>query len=330
MKNFRQTCLLIKRIMCKPVMLIILILIPLFLSIVHFLPERRQSTDIVSGFYIETPDSYSATFAKYLTGTSTGFVFRQYNSKEELTDDVSAGRLDSGYVLPSGISESMIKRDNSRSISVFVSPGTSFQEISSEAVYAALLKTYAADMSALMLAETYATDNPGISYDYIHEYISEHFDIYITDNDVFTISSTLSGRYISSEAIIPGTFPVNILIFITVFVCGLLGLQNYLKDLNDGIYSILPQKGRASFCAKNIAAGIIPAAIINIFSMLLYSGYDKVPEVILFIVSSSAAAFIMCILFRIAFRSYKIYMTAMPFIIICTVLLSLLYWLSLK
>ena len=152
MNHIRQINLLIKRILCRPAMIVVLLVIPAVLIAVSFLPARKQSTEIVSGVYIESSDEHTDAFLSYLTSTSTGFTFRHYESLKDMKDDVASGRIDSAYMVPDGFSESMIHSDGKRHITVYTTDGSSFQSVSEESVYAALLYAYAADMSVCMLS----------------------------------------------------------------------------------------------------------------------------------------------------------------------------------
>ncbi len=160
------------------------------------------------------------------------------------------------------------------------------------------------------------------------EYISDRFKGYIENEDIFTIESGLTGKYTASTDIAPNNFPVGILVYITLFVCSLLGLHNYLRDLDCGAYSILSSRKKAGFCVKNIAAGIIPAAIISFISLIIYSGTNGCLNVLLHIAAVSVISLAVALIFRVIFRRYKIFTIALPFIIICTLLLSLLSMLS--
>ena len=100
MNHIRQINLLIKRILCRPAMIVVLLVIPAVLIAVSFLPARKQSTEIVSGVYIESSDEHTDAFLSYLTSTSTGFTFRHYESLKDMKDDVASGRIDSAYMVP--------------------------------------------------------------------------------------------------------------------------------------------------------------------------------------------------------------------------------------
>ena len=52
MKNLVQINILIKRMLCRPAMIAVLMLIPMALILVHALPEKKQSTEIVSGIFL--------------------------------------------------------------------------------------------------------------------------------------------------------------------------------------------------------------------------------------------------------------------------------------
>lgn len=334
MNCIRQTMLLIKRILCRPAMLVVLMLIPASLIILSLLPARTRDTEIVSGIYIQAHDSYTDVFSDYLLNTSTGFVFRIYESENAMKDAVASGDIDAGYMLPDGISSRIISGDSRGCVTVFTTPATSFQAVTAESVYAALLRAYAPAMSVHMLESRYLSGSQTVDTGDINSYIDEHFNSYIDDQDIFTIQSSLAdsdSNAVSgtdSQDISPNNLPVEALIYMTIFICALLGLQNYLKDLDDGVYSILSPYARASFCAKNIAAGIIPAAIVNYISLLIYSGCSRPLYYLLCIAGVVLVCLILCLLFRLIFRHLRAYSTALPFIIICTLLLSLLSMLS--
>lgn len=334
MNYIRQTMLLIKRILCRPAMLVVLMLIPVSLIILSLLPDRTRNTEIVSGIYIQTPDSYTDAFSDYLLSTSTGFVFHIYGSENAMKDAVASGDIDAGYLLPDDISSRIISGDNRDCITVFTTPATSFQAVTAESVYAALLRAYAPAMSVHMLESRYLPGGQTVDTEDIDSYIDVHFNSYIDEKDIFTIQSSLADSdsnavsRTDSQDISPNNLPVETLIYMTIFICALLGLQNYLKDLDDGVYSILSPYARASFCTKNIAAGIIPAAILNYISLLIYSGFSEPLYYLLCVAGVTLSSLLLCLVFRLIFRHLRAYSTALPFIIICTLLLSLLSMLS--
>mgnify|MGYP002249637470 FL=1 len=188
------------------------------------------------------------------TSTSTGFTFRHYESLKDMKDDVASGRIDSAYMVPDGFSESMIHSDGKCHITVYTTDGSSFQSVSEESVSAALLYAYAADMSVCMLQDRYLANVP---YDetQMSEYISDRFKGYIENEDIFTIESGLTGKYTASTDIAPNNFPVEILVYITLFVCSLMGLQNYLRDLDCGAYSILSYQKKSRILCKKYSSG---------------------------------------------------------------------------
>lgn len=324
----RQLYILIKRILHKPVMDIIILIIPAIICIVNFLPEYQQSTEIKSGIYIESPDSYTNQLSSILQNDSTGFTFRSFDGEQELKDAVASNEIDSGYVFPSGLSNGIISGSSDGMITVYTSPSSAFMEVSSEAVYAALLKIYAPDMTTHMLKGTYFPEGADISAPDTKEYISSHYSKYIDNNSIFSINTSLSGEFESTDSIQPRNFPVDILVYITIFICSLMGLQCYMKDMEDGVYAALSKTGRLSFCTKNIAAGIIPAAIIDIISLTIYMGSNITVYDLAGVLIVSAISFVICILLKYVFRNYKIITISMPFIIICMLLLSLLSSLS--
>lgn len=329
MKNFIQINILIKRILYRPAMIAVLMLIPVSIVSVRFLPEKKQSTEIVSGIFIEKPDSYTDTFIDSLEDTSTGFIFQIYSSLDEMMDDVASEKLDSGYSLPSDFSTSMINCDDSIQINVYTTAGTSFYSVTSESVYSALLTAYAADMSVNMLERRYISDALSSDTDsYIKDFIRQRFHGYIENDDIFSINGSLNGKYVSQDKIVPNNFPVELLIYITIFICALLGTQNYLKDLDGGVYSMLPKSGKIGFCIKNIAAGIIPAAILSVLSLIIYMDISHTSYILIHVAAISIMSLAASMITGLLLRRYRSFTIAMPFIIICTLLPLLLSQLS--
>lgn len=331
-KTFIQINILIKRMLCRPAMIVVLLLMPALLLSVRLLPEKKQSTRIVSGIYIDSPDDYTDRLINNLTSNSTGFTFEVYNDLEKMKDDTASGKIDSSYMIPAGFSTFMISPDrtgNNLQITVYVTPGSSFQSVTQESVYAAFLSTYAADMSVNMLEERYMS-NVAFSgtKDYAEEYINDRFQGYIDNNDIFSIQGGLTGKYVSPDQIVPNNFPVNLLIYMIIFISALLGAQNYLKDLDEGIYSVLSRRSSFSFCIKNIAAGIIPTAITAFISMLIYMNTSEWLYILLHIIAVSVLSLIAATIVRFVIRRYKAFTISMPFMIICILLPLLLSQLS--
>lgn len=329
MKNLVQINILIKRILCRPAMIAVLLLIPMALLTVHILPEKKQSTEIVSGIFIEAPDDYTDTFTGYLYNTTTGFTFQPYDSLSDMKDDVASGKLDAGYSFPADFSKAMIHMDKNVKVDVYTTAGSSFESVTCESVYAALLYAYATDMSVNMLEDRYISDTTGTDIeDRAGRFIRERFNGYIENDDVFSINGGLSGKYTSPDKIVPNNFPAELLIYMTIFICALLGTQNYLKDLDSGVYSILPGHRKLSFCIKNIAAGIIPAAIMSFISLIIYMSSAGILYILVHIAVVSVISLAASMLAGMILRRYKVFTIAMPFVIICTLLPLLLSQLS--
>lgn len=312
---FVQLKLLIKRILCKPAFIPVLCLVPALMLAVSLLPEKSRSTEIVSGVYIEQSDKYTDDFEAYLLSASTGFTFRIYASPDMMKDDVASNVIDAGYVLPSGISSSMISLDSEGLISVYTTANTAFYEVSSESIYAALLHTYAADMS---IGLAHASDS------YISDYIRSRFKGYISDGEVFAISGGLSGHYEAENIVLPDTFPVRILVYITIFTAALIGLQLFYNDKENGVYLSLSSGRLFSFRIKNTATGIIPAAVINLISLICYNGASSMPQTIISVCLCSVISLIAAMLLGMIFKTCRSYTVALPFMIICTILLAVI------
>lgn len=244
-----------------------------------------------------------------------------------MKDDVASGRIDSAYMVPDGFSESIIHSDGKRHITVYTTDGSSFQSVSEESVYAALLYAYAADMSVCMLQDRYLANVP---YDetQVSEYISDRFKGYIENEDIFTIDSGLTGKYTASTDIAPNNFPVEILVYITLFVMFSPGTS----ELSPGsglwglLYPLLQKKSR--ILCKKYSSGNYSRCHYQLYILDHIFRHQWLSQCPVAIAAVSVISLAAALIFRVIFRRYKIFTIALPFIIICTLLLSLLSMLS--
>lgn len=309
----RAFAIFIKRALCKPFAVILILLIPLSAVLVNFIPQKDMSTTIKAGIYIEKADSYTNDLTYMLTEKEAGFVFVICENRKELTDKISAGQFDCGFVLPDGYGNSFVNHNTDNKLIMYTSPSSMFQHIAMEKLYGCMLEIYAPQ-----LINSFISENYGGSYD---NYIDELFEKYMNDNSVFTIKVTGNQNFSASKQEL-NTFPVYELAGLLMFACALLGVLNYMKDESCHSYDGLPKEKRFIYCIINIAADLVPAAITCYITLIIYNSSADAVKLLLRLILYMGICILYSIIYRLVFRKYAVYQAALPIIIALALLLT--------
>lgn len=309
----RALGILIKRALCKPFTAILVLLIPLSAILIQLIPQNDMSTTIETGIYIENPDSYTDALTDKLTKEKEGFVFVICESKEELINKVSSGILDCGFALPDGYADTFINGKTKDKLTMYTSPSSMFQYIAMEKLYGCMLEIYAPQMTTQFISENF-----GEAYD---DYITERFEKYLNDNSVFTISVTGNQHFTASKQRL-NTFPIYELTGLLIFICSLFGVLNYLRDESRHSYDSLSNEKKHIYCIINIAAEVLPAAIIGYITLMIYNSSINAFKLLLHMLLYMLICILYSLLYRLLFRKYTVYQAVLPIIITLALLLT--------
>jgi hypothetical protein len=317
--TIRQFFILLKRILCKPVNILLILVIPFLAVLVAALPKGETETNVVTGIYTDDTDMQLSNIINQLSANDSGFIFEEISSLEELKDKVISGYYDSGYYIPQGFTDTF-KTDtvNSR-MDVYVSPSSMFTTVTSEMIYNQLLRTYSPDIII-----NYAKTNDYISSSYNNaydSYIDKMYDEYISSPNIFKLESNDTGDYNVKAAGI-NTFPLYKLTGFIIFLSALLGMMIYLKDNEKGVYARLSRKKKIKFCAMNIIANMTPVILMAFVTLLIYGTSMSPVMLALHLLFYMVICIVWVIIYRAVFRSYRVYVSGIPITIICTLILS--------
>lgn len=309
----RALGILIKRALCKPFTAMLMLLIPLLAILNHFIPQKDMSTTIETGVYIENADNCTNTLINKLSTEKECFIFVICESKNELTDKVSSGTFDCGFVLPDGYTDSFINGNTDNKLTMYTSPSSMFQYIALEKLYGCMLEIYAP-----LMMNQYISGDFGDSYD---DYLKKQFEKYLNDNSVFTISVTGNHRFSTSKQKL-NTFPVYELIGLLIFICSLFGVLNYMKDESSHSYDGLSRGKKLIYCTINIAAEVIPAAIIGYITLIIYDSSMNTFKLMLHMLLYMVICILYSLIYRLLFRKYTVYQAVLPIVITLSLLLT--------
>lgn len=315
----RKLLILIKRILCKPVYIGLLLLIPAVAIFIRLLPEDSMSTNIYMGYINYDTDDRALKLNEMLSGSSYGFVFVEYDSQDRLYRDVASGQLDCAYIIPENFSEEFTKNVDNCNIQLICSPATTYSAISMEVVYNDIISVYSPS-----IVKEYYKNNEDVSsiYKTTHsDFIDSYYDDLLEGDSLFTITTNSNDAY-NGRAVVSNTFPFHKFTGLIIFIAAMLGLMNYLKDDYEHIYDRIPEKMRIGLCLLNVFASCLPAGLTAYIALVIYGGYKSALGLLVHIIIYILICMIFCILYRFVFRNYHVFSGAMPVIIICTMIFS--------
>lgn len=314
--------ILIKRTLCKPIYIGLLLLLPAAAFLVNIIPDKSMSTNIYIG-YINYDNSTDANKLNELLSESTyGFIFICYDDTDKLYADVASKKLDCGYIIPENFSDTFPKDINNSMIQVICSPATTYSTVSMEVIYNNIISVYAP-----ALVKEYYKNNDEISAlygDIQSDFIDEYYNYLMEGDSLFTITTNSPDTY-NGRAIASNTFPFYGFNGLIIFIAAMMGLINYLKDNYEHIYDRIPANKRIITCIMNIFSSAIPSAALSFIALIIYNNGADILRLLLHILVYIIICTIFCILYNFIFRNYHIFSGAMPILIICTLVFTTVF-----
>lgn len=221
--------LLSKRQLVQPLFLLLCLSLPAACLLLHRL-EQTSASSLSVGLYSEAPDEMTeACFARLLSQNS-GITFLSFTDKAAMLDQVARNELDCAYSFDTELTARLLKKDYKNSITCYISPSTIMEDLSREAVFAALfgclgkeLVLSYAEEASLFEATSPALEQIGSSYD-AYQGSARIFRLDIAYLDANTKSGTDTGSPAAA------TLPIRGLIAVWLFISGLSGGITWLSD----------------------------------------------------------------------------------------------------
>jgi hypothetical protein len=296
-----------------------MVIIPILAVVVSRLPKKEINSNVITGIYADEYDSYISDIADSLTSSEEGFVFEKCQSLEDLENKVATGAYDCGYYFPDNFSDNFSTDIESSSMYVYTSPSSMFKTVTSEMVFNQILKAYSPVIMTDYLKNNQYTGN---LYDEAYDkYINEKYTEYMNSQKIFKLDTNYTGDYAAGSYSI-NTFPFKKIVGLIIFLSGLFGMLNYLKDENRHVYNMISQKERFSFCIMNVLANMLPTVIISYVTLLIYGNDTTSLKLAGHLLIYMLICLVWTLCYRIIFRSYKSFISGIPVTIICTLVFS--------
>lgn len=204
--------------------------------------------------------------------TSGMFRFYECGSEEEVKAEVAARRAECGYVILDGLRDRLEKKDYKRCIRIYAAPSTVTAELSSEVVFAELVRLYDRELFVSYAAESDVFDEVlqhGISRETIRTQADELYRKWSENESTFrfvyeTAGGSGEGRETEKsqdgQSAGAALFPVRGIAAVYIFIVGLYSAAVVASDEKKGLFLAVPYHIRTVCQIMEMAAPVVLSA----------------------------------------------------------------------
>lgn len=248
-----------KRQLKRPLFLLVLIIIPIFMGLFKNL-ERQDSGRIEIALYTDA-DAWNDLVAAKLMQGRNAFDFYLCSSKEALERDVASKRAECGFEFPSGLKDMLDRGDCRRKIGMVVSPSTVTAKLASETVFAGLFEIYGRDLLETYTKTSSVFDSVYGGREEAWKELGPLYDKYLGNGSTFQFEySSLSGGMIK-ENTVKAIFPVRGIAAVFVLVIGLSAAVTSSLDKKRGFFRAMAGSRETVFVIVQMAAPVFLSCI---------------------------------------------------------------------
>ncbi len=303
---FKRLIIFIKRMCIKKMYIALLLSLIMLTAIYKLLPEQKQTTDIKAGICFEADSDYSTSIVNRLMNKNSIYTFYLAPDKEELLKDVKSGYAECGFYIPDTFFDDYIRgivSDNK--VVCYTVPSSTLAPAITETVFNIIYRVCSEEILL------FSSD--------MHEYnkeLSDSFDDYLSSDDIFKLSDTISGEFKYEDIVFRINIPVYEISLILILFSALLGLLIFMQDNERNIYIAL--NGSERFCIEtaNILAALIPIFLTSMITNLyMYNSIKK----ILFICVFTLATYVFSLLIGLITKKSTHLNKVLPLIMLISV-----------
>jgi len=231
--------LLLKRQLKNIVLLIFLIGLPLCAFITTHIPKALESGVPRIGIVLLDNDSTSVSTTNALLSDRSVLEFYACNSADELYKSIENGDTDCGYVFSKDLTNQLDSKSYKGSITLIKNSSEFISSLSNEIVFSALFRVYGKTIATNYINES-ALFSP-IKTSAI-KMANEKYDYYVNGAATFHINfDTLSNNgdttSLNTIEVEKSSFPIRGILSILIFIAGLFGCVQWLKDSENGVFA---------------------------------------------------------------------------------------------
>jgi len=230
--------LLLKRQLKNIALLIFLIGLPLCAFIISHIPKATESVPPRIGIVLLDQDSTSVNTANSLISDTSVLEFYICNSYDELYQNIENKDTDCGYIFSKDLTRQLDSTSYKGCITLIKNSSEFISSLSNEIVFSALFRVYGKN-----IATNYINGSSLFSSIKAHaiQMTNEKYDYYVNGAATFHIDfDTLSNNgdisNLNPIEIEKSSFPIRGILAILIFVAGLFGCVQWLKDSESGVF----------------------------------------------------------------------------------------------
>ena len=221
----------------------LLILIPVTALIAQQIPAMQEQTIPRVGIVLTDEDELAVKTANALSHNQKSVEFYLCDSIEQLQNDILNKDADCGYVFSEGLTAKLDKKSYKGCISLLKSTPGMIPALSSEILFSEMFRIYGKNIVTNYIAKddlfselrADAISKAGEQYDYyLNGAATFHINFRTLGQDVTEVSDDLASVADTSSA---AAFPVRGILAVILFMSGLLGCIQWLKDSENGVFA---------------------------------------------------------------------------------------------
>lgn len=239
-----------KRYLRRPSFLLILLILPGATFCIHRL-EKKEGQEVRIAVYAESEeegkgeDEGTVPLEKELAGvlvrgeSAEGkglFQFYQCDSEEQVKAQVASRQAECGYVISKDLRHKLDEKDAKRCIRVYSAPSTVLAELSTEVVFASLMKLYDREIFLNYLMESELVGTRG---EEAKELAGNLYDKWMGNGSTFRFDYhylSQDGEKREEDSMSAPVFPVRGLVAVYLFLTGLYSAVMLGNDERKGLF----------------------------------------------------------------------------------------------
>ena len=248
---------MIKRSLLSPYIYVMaLILLGLALASV-IIPDSKASAYIPVAILNLDESDETISVVDNLCDSNSVFTFYEVDSEEELYEDLSSGKANTGYIIPEDFMDSCLNIRRAPKISLVVTPSSTLTSVSSEEVFNGLFRY----IGYYILEDITEGENSST--------LRTIYDSYMSGDEIFHLQSVENMEYDEVTKTNKILIPVYKFAGYFIFMASLIGALAFLHDSDNKLYL------RMSFIEKSmmglilISVYTLPVTIVSIAAFLI-------------------------------------------------------------
>lgn len=289
MKIYNRFIAYTKRIISHLAYIAMLLCVLLLSCLYKALPEKSKSTDICAALYFEDSNNYTEELINELNASNSIYTFKLTAGKSQLIDIVKSGKVECGYYFPTSFFEDFISGNtDANPLEIYTIPSTTLSASIAETIFYNITKITAGKI----LINT--VNNKELDTE-----LKERLDYYLSSNEIFTLESSVSGKFSYEDLIYTIDIPVYEITILFIVISALLGLLMFERDCEHNMFITLKATELSTIRLIAITTAVIPILITGILSTFVMYGNTKlVVNCIIFSVATIISVFVLGLIIR--------------------------------